>query len=417
MSIQTQQQQQQQQHETRSKSLWSSVLSVLWEFWSWLLSIPDLVFPIVNSLLPWGPKFFSQGYGDPDIYFKRLHQTIAAAAGGANGPYMTQHALKEGKNLHVKETRRKNGLVYYQGTFQSPMAALFPQESRYCQFVMVEPQQLHSANNNNSTTSTSTSPPVYIFLFPSTGEMGNGMRLAMAERLAHKYGWASVIPTAAFYGSRKPRDQLLFFFNSVTNILLHSEGVIEEGMLLTNWIMSERSPQALVCHSGFSHGACTCAYTSVGSLLVGLDGSRMACAPYTGFASPGVLADGILQSVLQWRALAPSSKQHLFELLDQSQLSLLTCHTNDNKLAVIRGMSFERDGVIQAKYTHEMQRQLAHVAADGHVPVQWLPGGHITAGITRPYFQQRLIEQAVQELIVKTTTTPANTTTTRVKAD
>ena len=250
---------------------------------------------------------------------------------------------------------------------------------------------------------------VYVFMFPSTGEVSNGPRIAMAIRLAQRHGYATIIPTGPYYGTRKPKNQFMFFIRTVTDMLLHSEGVIEEGVLLTQWIMRTK-PKALVCHSGFSHGACTSALTSAACILMGLDGSRMACAPYTGFASPNVLADGLLEHVLDWGALSDEfldsyeeCRHELYKLLNESQLDLVVSKVQNpnNRLAVVRGISFERDGVIQPKYTQDMRRQFAPIVASGKVEMEWMPGGHPFSLLVRPYFQQRLIASVVEELVQK----------------
>lgn len=249
-------------------------------------------------------------------------------------------------------------------------------------------------------------------MFPATGEMGEGTRLAMAKRLANQHGWSTIILTAPFYGKRKPASQRLFFIDTVTDILLQSEAIIEEGMMLTAWLLN-KSSTALVCHSGFSYGAAMASCTSAMSLAGGLDGNRIACAPYAGSSSPSVLVDGVLENGVDWKALATTKKgddmynsrggynttrKKLYDLFDETQLSVLANKAAQRKIAVTRAISFSNDGFIQPKYSMALKSQLDPISSRS-VNLKWYPGGHAFAALIRPYLHRRLVEDSVQKLI------------------
>lgn len=378
------------------------IKGILYDLLSLFLSIPDLLFPLVNSL-PGGPKFFSKGYGNPKIYFARRNYTLKALVDGT-------YDFDRKEVVELVEEKRGSGIVTFRGQFKSPVANQLPKESQTCYFQLVEPTN-HGDKKKKD---------VYVIMFPATGEMSEGTRLAMAKRLANQHGWSTIILTAPFYGKRKPASQRLFFIDTVTGILLQSEAIIEEGMMLTAWLLN-KSPTALVCHSGFSYGAAMASCASAMSLVGGLDGNRIACAPYVGSSSPNVLVDGVLENGVDWKALATSTKKgddmmmysgggggggdykttrkKIYDLFDESQLNVLANKAAaQRKIAVARAVSFSNDGFIQPKYSMALKSQLDPISSRS-VNLKWYPGGHAFAALLRPYLHRRLVEDSVHELI------------------
>mmetsp|Transcript_22571 Transcript_22571/g.41990 ORF Transcript_22571/g.41990 Transcript_22571/m.41990 type:complete len:366 (-) Transcript_22571:797-1894(-) len=357
------------------------LLALVNDLLSWCLGIPDRLFPLLNSF-PGGPKFFSQGYGNPKIFFDRRSYILDSLRDETYDFQM--------KGFELDETQADSKIVMSKGKFLSPVANLLPKEAQTCHFQLIEPVE-------------DAKKEVYVIMFPSTGEMGGGSRRAMAKRLAQKYGWCTIILTAPFYGWRKPAAQKAFFIDRVTDILLQSEAVIEEGMLLTRWIL-QKDPSALVGHTGFSYGAAMASCTSAISLAAGMDGSRIACMPYVGSASPNVLADGVLESGIDWKALTYSAdepyattRKRLYDIFDETQLRVLAKHEH-GKIAVASGVSFSSDGFIQPKYSMALKSQLAAVTSSPP-KLRWLPGGHAFAALVRPVVQTQLLEETMQELI------------------
>ena len=363
------------------------IFQVLCQVASWILSIPDALFPLLN-ILPGGPRFFSGGYGNTKIYFNRRNNVIQSLSNGTS--------MLNSSTIQLVQSNRDGGIVLSNGQFQSPVAKELPKEAQTCYFKLVEPDVQSSPQQKQKN-------KVYVVMFPATGEMGSSTRLAMAKKLALKQGWSSVIITAPFYGKRKPSNQKLFFIDSVTNILLQSQAIIEEGLLITSWLM-DKSEDALVCHTGFSYGAAMCTCTSAISLAAGLDGNRLSCAPYVGCSSPNTLADGVLESGIDWNALTKKpneayeiKRKRLYDLFDETQLTALAKQAQGRKLAVARGVSFSNDGFIRPVYAKALEFQLEPISASP-VTFQWYPGGHAIGALLRPYLQQRLIEKTVQEL-------------------
>ena len=363
------------------------LLALLYDILSWFLSIPDFLFLLLNSL-PGGPKFFPNGYGNPKVYFDRRNSVLKSLADGSYD--------FEQKKAELVELEKGDGIVTFAGQFQSPLANHLPKESQTCYFHLIEPTGGDDGNERNK---------VYIVMFPATGEMGGSTRRAMAKKLAAQHGWSTIILTAPFYGRRKPPSQKLFFIDSVSDILLQSQAIIEEGMLLTNWIL-KRNQDALVCHTGFSYGAAMAACASAMAVAGGLDGRRIACAPYLGSSSPNVLADGVLESAIDWNALTQNPKESyaitrkkLYDVFDETQLSVLAKPAaQEGKITLTRSISFSNDGFILPTYSKALESQLAQVTSSP-AKTRWYPGGHAFGALLRPYLQKKLVEETVQELI------------------
>lgn len=196
-------------------------------------------------------------------------------------------------------------------------------------------------------------PGVFIVMLPATGEVYLSTRLRMARRLAQKFGWSSIIMTAPYYGVRKPKSQTLFFIDSVKDVLLQSQAIVEESAALSLYLLKKKNKKGIldskVYFSGFSYGGAMASCASTFALATGGDGRRLACASYVGSASPVCLVDGVLESSIDWSALKPKhdvnerqveTHAKLYKIFNETQLSGIPCDvitTNNNPLAVIKG--------------------------------------------------------------------------------
>ena len=83
--------------------------TLLYDILSWFLSILDLLFPVLNSL-PGGPKFFSEGYGNPKIYFDRRNIVLQSLRANSYN--------FERKNMELVERSRDSQVITSEGQFQ-----------------------------------------------------------------------------------------------------------------------------------------------------------------------------------------------------------------------------------------------------------------------------------------------------------
>ena len=419
---------------------------------SWVLGLLDYAFLFLKILGPVQPKFFEGGYGDIEAARRRQIQSLVeleVERGGTTAPKhktTTRFKLANDDLQWGPTTRPSSGITMQEGRFRSPQADNRPPESAYAQFFLVKPDLEASAGlapqvPNNGTAMTE--KQVYILMLPATGETNIASRLFMAKTLAKEYGWCSVIVTAPYYGDRKPKSQKLFFLHTVEDILMQALAVIQEAAALSEYFLeAQQSPQEgssprRVCLTGFSFGAAMASIASNYALVAGVDGQRLGCAAYVGSASPCVLADGILESSVQWTALkrphagssgdspVPSAREILFDELYQTQMDTFilmeacsdqkskkesaVAQNRNNPIRVIKGYNMYHDEFIKPKYARELEQQIQKCmkggeenqanSGDNAFQLQWLPGGHVFAALARPVLQKRLIVDTVRELL------------------
>lgn len=381
---------------------------------SWCLGLLDQLFRVLNFALGSSrPKFFSKGWGDLESCYLEQDALLEDLAKPNNGTQKKYRLENEDITWTMQSQDRK--VKIQQGQFRSPLADFLPEESKMAHFLLVEPSSRDNDDSNEDN-------KVFVIMLPATGEMGKGTRLALARTLAAEYGWSSIILTAAYYGQRKPSGQTLFFLATVRDLLFQARSIFQEGAMLVSYFQNEYSKHTKtkptknkVCVTGFSFGAAMAANTCTLATRMGADGKRLGCAAYVGCASPIVLADGVLQTSIDWKALRSikdekreeeyltKAQERLYNELNKTQLTLLTNGTGsgraDNAVAVIKGMAMKHDAFISPSYALELQKQLLPVTEPSNPPVwEWLWGGHVLAALMRPVYHKRLVVSTVREL-------------------
>jgi hypothetical protein len=357
------------------------MLSFWWPV-SWLLGAVDYSFLLLKIFLS-RPKFFSKGWGDLESVYAEQDKLLS----GNNKDVLK---LTEDQ-IQWEETMEESSIIVRRGRFLSPLAHLLPKESHCCRFHVVSPRDTKSSSD------------FHVIMLPATGEMGKSTRLNMARQLAIQHGYSSVIITAPFYGARKPKTQRLFCISTVSDLVLQAQSIIQEAAMLTIYCLN-RTPSSKVCITGFSWGAAMSSCAASAALLGVSDaeGKRIACALYVGSASPVVLADGVMESSIDWKALftgkeGSSAEQALYNELNKTQLSILTAPLRSTKsLGAVHVACTSHDHFIRRRYADEFLQQLGALAPK--IEVSWLPGGHIFAMMLRPFLQKRLVEQTVKAL-------------------
>ena len=371
--------------------------SFLWRLLGWGVGLLDYGFLFLRLLGSQSPKFFRLGYGDVTIYEKRFQQTLAALDNGSYSFQLTDKIIDWGS-----ETLERH-VTIQEAHFRSPLAEHLPQESAYCQFYMVKPIGFDKRRNDDQKQES----PTYIIMLPATGEMDIRIRMIIARQLARTYGLCSVIVTAPYYGSRKPEDQSLFLINSVKDILLQSQAVIEEAVAICQYLrnVDRRSeslaPTPKICFTGFSYGAAMAACASSFALKAGVDGNSLSCAAYVGSSSPNVLADGILESGVQWDALRQDANENqedtrkrLFDLFDLTQLNTVKPPKIVAPLRAVKAYAMTNDLFIRPRYSQTLERQVQE-CLNPNFKMQWLPGGHVSAALMRPLMHKKLIVDTI----------------------
>ena len=340
----------------------------------------------VRFLAPKHFRFFSHGWGHPSIAFDAQEVFLRQC----------EKKILPLKNLDEVEwldEEVQGHVVIKKGRFLSPLAQHLPGDTnKYAYFYLVEPVK-------PLTKKTMT------IMCPATGEMGKRSRMPMAKRLASEQGCSSIILTAPYYGIRKPQDQTLWFINTVQDLLVQSLAIIAEASGLAA-LYAQQDYQ--ICLTGFSWGGAMCSVSAAAALLMGVDGPRLACVPYAGCASPKILADGILSHSIDYEALRRSSDESLDSIsvslqnmLGKMQLTTVTDRmTNPSKqqLRVIRSVSMEHDRFIKKGYVQDFFRQLGGLC--GKANFCMLPGGHVFAALARPFYHERAVVAAIDDLRV-----------------
>lgn len=364
----------------------------LFEMISFGLGLIDYGFLLLKILGPAQPKFFKNGYDGSPAYREELAKTYSTKCP------LSKSYLTEGNNkIDWGTLQTETSVTVQDGRFVSPGAADLPVESKHAHFQLVRPSGKGSEKEQAKLGG------VYVFMFPATGETDNFVRLSMARQLAKKYGWSSVILTAPFYAERQPEGQTLFFLNSVKELLAQTEGIIQEATSLAAYLMKQ-SPKTRICFTGFSYGAAMAGVASNFALSAGLDGQRLASAPYVGSSSPCVLSDGVLESSVNYGALRRAKEvtrdetsKELFDELYKTQMTVLG--TNEGKgLKVVKAIAMAHDAFIKPFYAREFEDQIK-LCLDDTFEMQWYPGGHAFAAVMRPFLHNKLVIETVQELL------------------
>eukprot|EP00977_Amphora_coffeiformis_P007026 scaffold1522_cov166-Amphora_coffeaeformis.AAC.4 len=377
-------------------------------------------------------KFFTKGHGDVDLCYKYREAFLTSITTPSTSSSSSSNGIDRKKLTEIEWADEKTGtasdedVMVTEGRFKSPVAEYLPTNSKTAIIHYITPRRRRLSNDAD----------VVVIMLPATGEMGKSTRLALARTLAKEYGWSSVILTAAYYGKRRPSGQHMFFLDTVQDLLFQSQAIIEEAALLAQYFMTRTtttttttttatavvddgttSNTTKVCFTGFSYGAAMASCAAGVALFMGLDCRRMSCAPYIGSASPVVLADGILQSSIDYGTLqrdrntknnidrtTKTAEQELYDELNKTQLTSITKFLNggggarqpEQCLSVVMAYAARNDAFILPVYSRAFEVQLGALTEISNPPkLKWLWGGHVTAALVRSVFQKQLVVDTV----------------------
>jgi hypothetical protein len=367
-------------------------LPVYWRPVGWVLGILDASFAVLNwvgKTFRVSPKYFSAGWGNLKAVYQLQDEILQDLQAGK-----TQLLDIQNKLLWSKESSSST-VTIQQGVFTSPCSLLLPEESKLARFHLVTPVNQNNEQHQGQ-------EQTYVIMLPATGEMGKSARLAMAKQLAHQYGWSSIIVTAPYYAARRPKGQRLFFLNYVSDVVLQSISISLESAAIARYLL-HKSPNIRICFTGFSWGGAMTAVSSALTLLADPGhGDRIVAVPYVGSASPVCLADGVLETAMDWKGLhrdrphvsEQTIRQALYDELNKTQLTTVTQYLgNGDRISHVNAVVSSDDRFIKSRYHREFVTQLQGLGKV--VDTKVLVGGHITAALVRPTMQRNAIVKAL----------------------
>jgi len=373
------------------------------------------------------PLFFSKGWGDIAELLKVVQRVEKSAIDGI--PLVDAATTMTWGTAAADEFTR-DGIISCPGSFESPIAADLPPEAQRCHFRFCAPAQSGICVWEQKPDRDQPRPTAVLLLLPATGEQGSSGRFKLATPLAKEYGWCTIIVTAPFYGSRKPKSQRLHHVDRVDSFCYQSLAIMTEAAALLSWC-DARWPGVPLCVSGFSWGAAMSSCSGIIASQWMRESARVAVVPYVGSATPAVIADGLLASDIDWTALqrawqdekaiekskADSSvpkcvqaetraepidatRQRLITLLADSlhlrswQQPIVALGTY-NKLAAVQAVSMRHDAILLPRYADELSQILRALCVTDRHEHRTYCGGHVSAFLRRGTLQRDAIVRAM----------------------
>jgi hypothetical protein len=179
-----------------------------------------------RTIFPGG--FFADGWGDMNI----------ASSLGSDLANLKQDAIDTSSvKFELSDPASYDGVTVQHGSFESPLSARLPTESKraYFQIVMPEDQTFPSK-----------ALPMAVVL-PATGEHGFArQRTCLCMPLAKNFGIGSIILEGPFYGRRRPANMRGSKLRAVSDLPTLGLATIAEARVLLEWLKeTEHGPLAI----------------------------------------------------------------------------------------------------------------------------------------------------------------------------
>lgn len=235
------------------------------------------------------------------------------------------------------------------GTFESPLAAELPAESRVAHVRWLVP--IHTKTR------------AVVVLLGATGDVGHARRTRFAAPLM-RAGVAAVLLENPYYGPRRPLGQRDVDVRTVADLLLLGRAAVEEARALCTWLRRQETVDVAV--SGYSMGGQLSAMTAATLPF------PVAVVPVAAPSSASaVFVDGLLSRATAWRALDGEAdpRDALAEHLDAISLPRLP-RPLQPRAAILVGA--RRDGYVAARSVE---------ALHAHWPgseLRWIDEGHVS---------------------------------------
>jgi dienelactone hydrolase len=305
-----------------------------------------------------GPRFFADGWGD-----RVLCDTMDPVAMAGHPIPILPVALGLPKKAH--------GGFLFEGTFESPETRL-PECSRMARIRMLLPDG---------------DPRAVVLHLAASGDQGFALRLRFAAPLLER-GIGTIVLENAFYGSRRPPNQVGPAVRSISDLHLMGSATFQEGRALLRWIRDTLGVQ-LAGVTGFSMGG------QLAAMVAAATPFPVAVVPIAAPCSPdSALREGVLRHVAHWAALAAkgedaeAAREALCVHLSRFSIANLPAPVCTDA-AIVVGAS--GDGVVPPA---EARRIAEHWGAE----LRWLPAGHVSAVLRHQGEMREAIADAVDRL-------------------
>eukprot|EP00892_Ulva_mutabilis_P008621 jgi/Ulvmu1/6130/UM027_0108.1 len=257
---------------------------------SWLLGLLDILYYLL-FLKPGkkNKKFFEEGYGDVnesvalrDTIRDMLPKLLDASTPAPEPAVVVIKELMKQREtlLSANETSLIQAV---DGTFVSPVSVYMPGESKHCHFQLLKPPKGVAMTG-------------VCIMMPATGDVGSGFRRRLYADALALQGIVGLIPTAPFYGRRKPAAQDKIYLRTVHETFVQAYATATEAACLLHWAHAVWGKPVAV--TGASFGG------AMAALVSRLYPGRLAVVPYMGCDGPGdPFSRGLFQSSVAWDAL------------------------------------------------------------------------------------------------------------------
>ena len=359
------------------------------------------------------PLFYSDGWGDLDVIRNMFMSTCEDLKRGS-----VMNQLTDAGTI-MWEAKDVDGLAesftsmnVRKGSFRSPTHRSLPVESQDCHIEMCYPKGTSFGLPWDE--SSGQSPKELVLLLPATGEETVEERRQLAHALVQEGGVCSIIPTAPYYGSRRPAGQSDYYVRTVADYLIQSAALTFEAAHIMR-CFAARWPGLRLCLAGFSWGGAMSGVVGiVGSQCLPDKSGRVVAVPYAGSPTAAVIADGVLAADIDWNALAADASGSSRATMEGTRSALLkellAMHLssftdalregerNRNALDGLHAVCFRDDSFVKIEYADELYQLLASCSSDGaaHVEQQWLGGGHARAYFSKGSLLPRVVLRALR---------------------
>lgn len=293
---------------------------------------------VVRSAITNISKFFSKGWGDPDLMQRicAFQHVVLDKRKFVRDVYgtleKTDIKLSKGKKVN-------SSMTLYTGEFISPLNKFIPRalpkECEKAGFQLVIPNNWKSHK------------PVTIHLAGTGDHFFWRRRLLMASPLA-KDGIASIILENPFYGRRKPKGQNASAVNYVSDIFTMGAALLVESVVLM--FLCQRLGLGPLGITGISMGGHMASVAASGWFE---PISIVPCLSYTS-AAP-CFTEGVLSQAIDWQVLErqlDEIPEYRKLLRDDSEFkrNLVHHYTNSSYLTTLRAQQEEDSGLLNTQY-------------------------------------------------------------------
>mmetsp|Transcript_43725 Transcript_43725/g.81577 ORF Transcript_43725/g.81577 Transcript_43725/m.81577 type:complete len:383 (+) Transcript_43725:42-1190(+) len=304
-------------------------------------------------------RFFTKGWGDLQILQDGrlfMDDFVADYQKGVSPPKVA---------LGPERSVFQGSGVCCRGTFPSPLASYLPEESKLCEFELLQPKNRQ--------------PWACVIQFPGTADQSYLFRkLTVASPLLQQ-GVASVLITPAFYGNRRPKQQILHYIDKVSDFCLQSEAVLLEALQVLDWLKM-KFPNACLGCTGISWGGAMA--SCMGFLAQRHDLAVLPCLPS---ANPEVLITGALRGEVALDCLAAGGLQvNEAESLLRGVLCAMSTETLQQMEIpgpvghkVVLQVSAFYDTFVDKQASKLVFRSLRHL--DSGAQLSWVASGHASS--------------------------------------